>query len=184
MMFASPAFGQATSNWGNPTATPQIVANHEVPVGPANVLPGTVGANNGSIYSNSPQVLDAAGSINGVGQQIAFIQTSPTAAGLSLCSGTLINPRAVITAAHCAYNNPMHMYGSNTGTGGGVNGNFGTGGAPLTSVGIPLSFGFSSLNRNCFNAQRPALHLPGRAEGPVRDVARRQLPDRDRAEHL
>lgn len=166
MMFASPAFGQATTTWGNPTATPQIVANHEVPTGPANVLPGTTGANNGSIYSNSPQVLDAAGSITGVGQQIAFIQTSPTAAGLSLCSGTLINPRAVITAAHCAYNNPAHMYGSNTGTGGGVNGNFGTGGAPLTSNGIPLSFGFESLNRNCFNAQGLPFTCPAGQKGP------------------
>jgi len=151
---------------GGPGATLQIIANHEVPQGPPNVLPGVNGANNGSVWSNSPQVVDAAGSITGVGQQIAFIQTSPTAAGLSLCSGTLINPRTVITAAHCLYNNPAHRYGSNTGTGGGVSGNFGTGGAPVSSVGIPLSFGFESLNRNCFNANGMPFTCPAGQKGP------------------
>ena len=169
---------------GQPWLHLQIVANHEVPVGPANVLPGTTGANNGSIYSNSPQVLDTAGSINGVGQQIAFIQTSPTAAGLSLCSGTLINPRAIITAAHCAYNNPMHAYGSKTGTGGGVNGNFGTGGAPLTSTGIPLSFGFESLNRNCFNASGLPFTCPAGQKGPYETWRDSNFRHLGRAAHL
>ena len=108
----------------------------------------------------------AGGSINGVGQQIAFIQTGPTTAGLSLCTGSLINPRTVITAAHCVYNNPMHRYGSNTGTGPGVSGNFGTGGAPVTSKGIPLSFGFESLNRNCFNAAGLPFTCPAGQKGP------------------
>jgi subtilase-type serine protease len=137
---ASAQAGSAASYGLTPGYNEQIVANHTVTPGPGN--PAT-GAN----YANSPQVLDPAGSINGVGQQIAFIQTGPTTAGLSLCSGSLFNPRTVITAAHCVYNNPQHFYGSDTGTGGGVNGNFGTGGAPLSSNGIPLSFGFSSTNR-------------------------------------
>ena len=146
-----------------------IVANHEVsPLGPPSVLPGinSPAAQAASVYSNSPQVLDAPGSITGVGQQIAFIQTGPTAAGLSLCSGTLINARTVITAAHCLYNNPAHRYGSNTGTGGGVNGAFGPGGAILTTNGIPLSFGFESLNRNCFNADGLPFTCPAGQFGP------------------
>ncbi|QNN67890.1 trypsin-like serine protease [Sphingomonas lutea] len=173
---ATPALAADTQEWDrqaafealralDPTATLDVVTNHEVPTGPANVLPGTVGANNGSIYSNSQQVLDAAGSINGIGQQIAFIQTGATTAGLSLCTGSLINPRAVITAAHCVYNNPAHRYGSNTGTGGGVSGNFGTGGAPLSSQGIPYSFGFESLNRNCFNAAGLPFTCPAGQKG-------------------
>lgn len=138
--FASTASAQSVGDHGvTPEANENIVTNHTVPPGVGN--PAT-GAN----YANSPNVLDPVG-INGIGQQIAFIQTSPTTAGLSLCTGTLINPRTVITAAHCLYNNPADRYGSDTGTGGGVNGNFGTGGALLTSQGIPLSFGFGSTNR-------------------------------------
>ena len=136
-LISTPAFSQTTGQW---VSTEQIVTNHTVE-------PGTGAVNTGANYANSPEVLDPAGSITGVGQQIAFIQTSPTTAGLSLCTGTLINPRTVITAAHCLYNNPAHMYGSNTGTGGGVNGAFGAGGSIVTSQGIPLSFGFSSTNR-------------------------------------
>ena len=160
------ASAQGVPDSATPTATLDIVTNHTVTLGPPSVLPGINQPNNGSVYSNSPQVLDAAGSINGVGQQIAFIQTGPTSAGLSLCSGTLINARTVITAAHCVYNNPAHRYGSNTGTGGGVNGNFGAGGAPLSSAGIPLSFGFESLNRNCFNAAGLPFTCPAGQKGP------------------
>jgi V8-like Glu-specific endopeptidase len=101
MMAGGAAFAQNGPSASIPTATLDIVANHEVPLGPQSVLPGINAPGNGSVYSNSPQVLDPAGSINGVGQQIAFIQTSATTAGLSLCSGTLINARTVITAAHC-----------------------------------------------------------------------------------
>lgn len=130
-----------TINYGiEADAALDVVPNHTVTPGPGS--PAT-GAN----YANSPQILDPAGSITGVGQQIAFSQTSPTGGSLGLCSGSLINPRTVITAAHCVYTRPAHMYGSQTGTGGGVNGPFGAGGATVTSQGVPISFGFASTNR-------------------------------------
>jgi subtilase-type serine protease len=158
------AAAQNVAHSETPDATLNIVANHTVPTGPANVLPGVNAPGNGSIYSNSPNVVHPNNSINGVGQQIAFIQTSPTAAGLSLCSGTLINPRTVITAAHCVYNNPAHRYGSNTGTGPGVN--IVSGGIPLTSSGIPISFGFDSPNRNCLNNAGLPNTCPAGQKGP------------------
>jgi hypothetical protein len=145
--FGGQASAQSASDIaGTPVPTLDIVANHEVPIGPG----GT--AVHGSQWGNSPNVLDPLGEVNGVGQQIALVQNGittplnpnfpPGTVFLSLCSGTLINPRTVITAAHCVYNNPAHMYGSDTGTGGGL---------PPTvlggSQGIPLSFGFASTNR-------------------------------------
>src|SRR5688500_4887587 len=83
--FASPAQAQIYSipDGMVPEAILDIVANHTVdPLGPASVLPGinSAAAQAASVYSNSPQVLDVAGSINGVGQQIAFIQTGATTA--------------------------------------------------------------------------------------------------------
>jgi subtilase-type serine protease len=133
----SNAYAQSADDFNaTPGSTTDIVSNHNITPGPGN--PAT-----GGNFANSPDVLDDG--VNGVGQQIAFIQTSPTTAGLSLCTGTLINPRTVITAAHCLYNRPAYFYGSETGAGGGLTG-------PIGSTfgftnGIPLSFGFSSTNR-------------------------------------
>lgn len=141
MLTAGVACAQSASSYGlTPEANTSIVANHTITPGPGSAA---TGAN----FANSPQVLDPLGSVNGVGQQIAFSQTGPTTGGLGLCTGSLINPRAVITAAHCVYNRPAHEYGSQTGTGGGVNGPFGANGATVTSVGAPISFGFGSTNR-------------------------------------
>ncbi len=136
-----PTAAQAQANSSSPTMVeeqPQIVVNNGL--NPSATGPG--GA------------LDTG--INGVGQMIAFVQNSPTSAGLGLCSGTLINPRTVIFAAHCVNSRPADQYGSQTGTTGGVNGNFGAitsigtttvTRAALTTQGVPLSFGFGATNR-------------------------------------
>ena len=130
-------------NW---TPTLRIVTND----GPF-IKPGP-GSTTAIKYANSKQVLDASG-VNGVGQMIAIVQDQNafgqgTGVGvfLGLCSGTLINPRTVITAAHCVYDKPAYYYGSATGAGGGITGQSGL----ATSKGIPLSFGFSPTNR-CTN---------------------------------
>ncbi|HYE88149.1 MAG TPA: hypothetical protein VEA16_17420, partial [Vicinamibacterales bacterium] len=100
---------------------------------------------NNDVNPNQPVALGGSldTGVTGVGQMIAFIQpaNSPNSAGLSLCTGTLINPRTVIFAAHCVNSRPAHMYGSQTGTGGGTYGAFGV------TQGVPLSFGFNATNR-------------------------------------
>lgn len=143
LALAGPAAGQEYVDvTAGPDATEYIVPNNDVTPGPPLINPATGLPYPGSTSANSPDILDSG--VNGVGQQIAFIQTGPTSAGLGLCTGTLINPRTVLTAAHCLHNNAAHLYGSNTGTGGGTFGVFGT------TQGIPLSFGFNSTNR-CIN---------------------------------
>ncbi|WP_432200504.1 autotransporter domain-containing protein [Erythrobacter sp. W53] len=49
--------------------------------------------------------------INGIGQMFA---QSPTG-GFGLCTGSLINPRMVLFAAHCVNGAPQEAYGSNSG---------------------------------------------------------------------
>ncbi|MFN3945760.1 MAG: autotransporter domain-containing protein [Allosphingosinicella sp.] len=136
--------GQAQAA-GNPVthdfvaeAGTQIVTNHLMPPGPGSAA---TGAN----FANSSQVLDPLGQVNGIGQQIVFSQTSSTGASLGLCTGSLINPRAVITAAHCVYSRPAHMYGSETGSSGGTYGTIAQ--VYGQTQGVPISFGFASTNR-------------------------------------
>lgn len=89
--------------------------------------------------------------VNGIGQMITLVQNPPPATappgtppsvGLSLCSGSLINPRTVIFAAHCVNTRPAAAYGSETGISGGIT----VAGLP-PSTGTPISFGFSATNR-------------------------------------
>ncbi|MET4898147.1 autotransporter domain-containing protein [Sphingomonadaceae bacterium jetA1] len=67
--------------------------------------------------------IDSAGGVNGVGQM--FVAGS--GGGIGLCTGTLINPRTVIFAAHCVNDAPADSYGSATG-------------------GTPIAFGFKANN--------------------------------------
>lgn len=131
---ASPVSAQVAPNptaTAAPTQTLDIVTND----GPA-ITPGVGNPATGGNYANSPDVLSSG--VNGVGQMISI-----TLPFLNLCSGTLINPRTVITAAHCVYDAPAQYYGSNTGAGGGITPGFGL----ATTNGIPLSFGFAPTNR-------------------------------------
>lgn len=126
--------GSQLTGW---SSDPRIVTND----GPA-IKPGP-GSTTAIKYANSKDVLSTG--INGIGQQIAVIQDR-SSAFLGLCTGTLINPRTVITAAHCLNDQPAYYYGSDTGAGGGL-----TGVTGLTQTkGIPLSFGFAPTNR-CIN---------------------------------
>ena len=133
MSIAAPAAAQAT---GEPVADYDIVTNDDV-------TPGTGSTATGANYANSPDVLDTG--VTGIGQMITIDQVNTTDAFLGLCTGTLINPRTVITAAHCVFDRPADQYGAQTGSGGGL---YGQVGASLTPTkGVPISFGFSSTNR-------------------------------------
>ncbi|RKE49891.1 MULTISPECIES: autotransporter outer membrane beta-barrel domain-containing protein [unclassified Sphingomonas] len=90
---------------------------------------------------------DIAGGVNGVGQ----MTISTGGGGVGLCTGTLINPRTVIFAAHCVNENAA-------GTGAQNPWGYGAQGG-----GIPIAFGFQQNNR-------PALldwFLPTTATGAV-----------------
>ncbi len=85
----------------------------------------------GSLDQTGVTIGQATG-VNGVGQML--VRGNPATTGLSLCSGTLINPRTVIFAAHCVNTRPASAYGSN-GTANGLNPN-----------GTPIAFGFAADN--------------------------------------
>lgn len=103
--------------------TPHIITNDAVP--------NTTPAPGGSLDLTGVNFGFATG-VNGIGQM--FVRPNPATTGQSLCSGTLINPRTVIFAAHCVNTRPAEAYGPN-GVANGLNPN-----------GTPISFGFAADN--------------------------------------
>lgn len=65
--------------------------------------------------------------INGIGQMIVSTPTATGGVSLGLCTGTLINPRTVLFAAHCVNTRPATDYGSGSG-------------------GVAIAFGFNNAN--------------------------------------
>lgn len=137
------AMATATAAWAG-TETSQVV---ERPVG-SEESPGIVIRND--LNPNAPPpagVLDSG--INGVGQMT--VRSSPTSTSMNLCTGTLINPRTVIFAAHCVNTRPAEAYGAN-----------GIPFGPHTAGGTPIAFGF---NANNLPAVRQWLGLDGGTAG-------------------
>lgn len=67
---------------------------------------------NNNFNRNQPPVLNTTPNVNGVGQMVLpFYNSTFTAAAVGTCTGTLINPRVVIFAAHCVNGQPNTTYG-------------------------------------------------------------------------
>jgi subtilase-type serine protease len=89
--------------------------------------------NNMTANGNPPTgALDNTQNLTGIGQM--SVRANPATTGRTVCSGTLINPRTVLFAAHCVNSRPMSAYGVN-----------GTAFGPWTT-GTPMSFGFEFDN--------------------------------------
>lgn len=78
--------------------------------------------------------------INGIGQMIVSTPGAGGGVSLGLCTGTLINPRTVLFAAHCVNNRPATAYGSASG-------------------GVAIGFGFNNSN-NTTQPGQPAGTSP------------------------
>lgn len=72
--------------------------------------------------------------INGIGQMIVSTPNANGGVGLGLCTGSLINPRTVLFAAHCVNTRPATDYGSGSG-------------------GVAIGFGFNNAN----NTTQPGM---------------------------
>lgn len=119
----SPATGQAAPAGLIATSSPQIIVTDSLNPN----APPPSGA-----LDTSGGALGLATGVNGIGQMT--IRPNPATTGRILCTGTLINPRTVIFAAHCVNFNPAEAYGPN-GIAAGANPN-----------GTPISFGFGADN--------------------------------------
>lgn len=78
---------------------------------------------------NTPTTARDPNDVTGVGQMIVDLQTG----FIGLCTGTLINPRTVIFAAHCVNDRAATDYGQNSG-------------------GMPIGFGFNANNNQAGNS--------------------------------
>ena len=115
---------------GTISAAPVSVAPVSVvPLGiaPGGVLPGGSSIHEPQVVINPPGTPTTArdpNDITGVGQMVI----DAGGGSVNLCTGTLVNPRMVITAAHCMNFNPASAYGANDGD-------------------VRMSFGFKADNR-------------------------------------
>lgn len=83
-------------------------------IAPGGVMPGGSSVDEPQVVINPPGTPTTArdpNDITGVGQM--FINQG--GGSLSLCTGTLVNPRMVILAAHCMNTSPASAYGTETG---------------------------------------------------------------------
>ncbi|UYV17206.1 autotransporter domain-containing protein [Porphyrobacter sp. ULC335] len=78
--------------------------------------------------------------ITGIGQMIVAVPNGQGGFGLGLCTGSLINPRTVLFAAHCVNSRPATAYGAESG-------------------GLAISFGFNTAN-NTTQPGQPAGTSP------------------------
>ena len=128
-----------------------------------NMNPNTTGPLGG--LDSSPGVtIGQASGVTGVGQM--FVRPNPNTTGQSLCTGTLINPRVVIFAAHCVNTRPAAAYGPN-GIANGLNPN-----------GTPIAFGFAADN---LPGLRQWLGLASVSGGTDANPALRGATNADRA---
>ncbi|WP_343528382.1 autotransporter domain-containing protein [Sphingomonas sp.] len=121
-LLALPSIAQAQS-----IATPEFAQDHASSTKPVGAIPGLGVIDEQQIVISQPgtasSAIDTAGGVNGVGQM--FI--SAGGGSLNLCTGTLINPRTVIFAAHCVNTRAASDYGTARG-------------------GTPIAFGFKTDN--------------------------------------
>jgi subtilase-type serine protease len=118
----------------------------------------------GGALDQSGKTIGLVTGVNGVGQM--FVRGNPNTTGLSLCTGTLINPRTVIFAAHCVNTRPTGAYGPN--------------GSPfgLHAGGTPIAFGFAADN---LPGVRQWLGLASVAGGTDANPALRHATNEQRA---
>ena len=101
----------------NPETHPEFVVDENTIVPRSDLSPNTLPPSG---------ILDPV-NITGVGQMVTNNDPNRPGASLGTCTGTLINPRTVIFAAHCVNTRPASAYGAASG-------------------GTPISFGFQANN--------------------------------------